>query len=148
MLGLGLLLGHMVGDYLLQNDWIAAKKTKYSLPCVIHCLLYTAGVFSVCYHFQLPWEFYLAVAVLHFPVDRFGLPRRLMLWVGNENFVAPPFAPWSVIIVDNALHLLVLFWAAMICKHYDEFSFVNFGLSCSAVTAAFLFFRFSRHQVR
>jgi len=39
-----LLLGHLVGDYLLQNNWMALNK-KRSLPAAsAHCAIWTASV--------------------------------------------------------------------------------------------------------
>lgn len=113
MIGLGIFLGHCLGDFILQNDWMAAKKTKYTLPCLVHCLFYTLGMFLVLWpHFSLPWLFYLIVFATHFPIDRFRLARRMMTWTGQENFASGPFAPWSVIIVDNTMHLLIAYETA------------------------------------
>lgn len=39
-----MLLGHLVGDYLLQNDWMALNKKNNAIICSIHCLLYTISV--------------------------------------------------------------------------------------------------------
>lgn len=36
------LLGHLFGDYLFQNTWMALGKKNRILPCFIHCLIYTA----------------------------------------------------------------------------------------------------------
>jgi hypothetical protein len=35
------LLAHLVGDYLLQSDWMANNKTKRSWPALVHALLYS-----------------------------------------------------------------------------------------------------------
>ena len=40
-----LLFGHLVGDYLLQNKWIAMNKSGNTFKCFIHCIIYT---FCVC----------------------------------------------------------------------------------------------------
>ena len=39
-----LLVGHLVGDYLLQNSWMAYNKKVNDLPCLAHCVVYTAAV--------------------------------------------------------------------------------------------------------
>lgn len=31
------LVGHLVGDYLLQNDYMALNKKKSSFHCMVHC---------------------------------------------------------------------------------------------------------------
>jgi hypothetical protein len=34
------ILAHFIGDYLLQNDWMAQNKKKSNLACTIHVGLY------------------------------------------------------------------------------------------------------------
>ncbi len=111
MLDLGLLCGHLVGDYIFQDDWQAANKTKNSLTCLVHCYLYTLAILAFCW--SLPWWFYLSVGVIHFPIDRFRLARKLMSY-RHEAFASGAFAPWSIIVVDNTLHLVTLFWLAQL----------------------------------
>lgn len=38
------LIGHLVGDYLLQNDWMAAGKKKSPFICCIHALIWSVTV--------------------------------------------------------------------------------------------------------
>lgn len=38
------LVGHLVGDYLIQNDWMALNKKQSSLHCAVHCGLWTLSV--------------------------------------------------------------------------------------------------------
>lgn len=33
-------LAHMVGDYLIQSDWMAQEKTKRWWPAIAHALTY------------------------------------------------------------------------------------------------------------
>lgn len=35
------LLCHLVGDYILQSDWMATKKTESSWPAIVHAVTYT-----------------------------------------------------------------------------------------------------------
>ena len=44
-----LFVGHMVGDWLLQNDWMArGKKTgMFALPGLVHYSIYTAVTVSL-----------------------------------------------------------------------------------------------------
>jgi hypothetical protein len=117
MIGFGLLIGHLAGDYILQNDWQAANKIKPGwrglLACVVHCLLYGFAIWVFAHHW-LPWYGAAAVAILHFPVDRFRLARHWMQLVGQAQFATGPLAPWSVVVVDNVIHLLVLYTAALV----------------------------------
>lgn len=113
MIPFGLLVGHLVGDYLVQNDWMAQNKTKRHLPCLVHCVLYTLSVW-VCTLFVFPvWA--LAVTFgTHFLMDRYRLARRFMSISGQESFAAGPLSPWSIIAVDNTIHLLTL-WVILLC---------------------------------
>ena len=38
-----LLVGHLVGDYILQTSWMQ-KKTKEWLPLIVHSMVYTVTV--------------------------------------------------------------------------------------------------------
>ena len=41
---INLLFGHLVGDFLLQNKWMALSKGNNSWRCLVHCIVYTASV--------------------------------------------------------------------------------------------------------
>lgn len=71
----------------------------------MHCFLYTMCIAS-CTGWPL-----LALAVvfaLHFAQDRTGFVRWWMHTAGQDAFAEPPLAPWSIIVVDNVMHLVVL----------------------------------------
>lgn len=109
MEGFGLLLGHLIGDYVVQNDYMATNKTKSSWVCLSHCLMYSAAVWW-CACWWMPWWGIWVVCLAHFPVDRWRLARWWMVNVsGQEAFATGPLSPWSVIVVDNTIHLIVLF---------------------------------------
>jgi hypothetical protein len=112
MESLALLVGHLVGDYVFQNDWMASKKTTNSLACASHCAAYTLAVLFCGFWFLSPLAI-VAVGVLHFPVDRWRLARRFMTLNGQEAFATGPLSPWSVVVVDNTIHLVVLLLAGM-----------------------------------
>ena len=107
-IGFSLLCGHLVGDYLFQNDWQALHKRNNTVRCLIHCALYTFAVWL----FTFSWITPLGLAicfVAHFLFDRFGLARRYMSLVGQEQFATGPCSPWSIIVVDNTFHILTLY---------------------------------------
>ena len=130
MTGFFLLLGHLLGDYVFQNDWMASNKTKplcwgerYEagkrttayreellghLTCTVHCLLYTLVVWA-CSFWWMPWWGLVACFLIHWPVDRFRLAGWWMKNVsGQTAFATGPLSPWSIILVDNVFHLLTL----------------------------------------
>ena len=114
------ILLHLIGDYLLQSDWMAHNKTRDHFPAAMHALAYS-----------LPFQFLLtpsvaAMAVIagtHFFIDRYRL-ARYVVWL--KNCMAPWIVPWAacsttgyppdkptwmavwlLIIADNILHLVV-----------------------------------------
>lgn len=98
-------IGHLIGDYLLQNDWMALNKKSRSWPCAVHCFLWTASVMACT---MWPWWIFHALFITHFIQDRTDIVRWLMVHKGQEKFAQPPMAPWSIVVVDNVLHLVVL----------------------------------------
>lgn len=102
------IIGHLVGDYLVQNDWLANGKKKSSLICAAHCLLWTLAVMTFA---GLQWDHLWVFAVLfvtHFIQDRGPLVRKYMHLMGQDGFAGPPLGPWSIIAVDNVWHLVTL----------------------------------------
>lgn len=120
MLGYWLICAHLVGDYILQSDWMATQKTKSPWPCAAHALCYT-----IPFAFVMPtWQPLLFVAATHFIIDHWRLARYvcwgknilgpksfMYTWEGNEATGFRPETPsfmavWLMIITDNAMHML------------------------------------------
>jgi hypothetical protein len=101
------LMGHLIGDYLLQNDWMALNKKKASFPCTVHCLIW-----SLCVLLCARWPLWTlpVLFITHFAQDRTNIVVWLMNHKGQKQFAQPPMAPWSIIVVDNVLHMTVV-WA-------------------------------------
>lgn len=75
---------HLIGDYLLQNDWMAQNKTKHWLPCAVHCILYTIPFIIVLgngYHI-------LIIFGTHYFIDRY---RLAVYWIQlvNSTIITP-----------------------------------------------------------
>lgn len=96
---------HLIGDYLLQNDWMAlnkkAKGGKGWLACFIHCLLYSLPFLLIASPLQV-----LFIFATHFIIDRWFFIKWYMNTVGQTNFAKPPTGPWSIFFVDNTFHLI------------------------------------------
>ena len=60
-----LILCHFVGDYVLQNDFIAKTKGKNAYHLFIHCLLYILP-FYICFGFN---EGLIYLFVMHLIID-------------------------------------------------------------------------------
>jgi hypothetical protein len=87
-----LLLGHLVGDYLLQNEWMALTKSRNTLEgwisALVHCLLYTFAVCLIMWNFH--WIWIVVVFLTHFPIDKFSLAEKYMHYIkgkGMKDFV-------------------------------------------------------------
>lgn len=113
MLGFDLLVGHLVGDYILQNDWQALNKKRSSFHCLVHCLLYTLAV-AACSLFSVSMVGLLVVFATHFAIDRTQLVSWWMGAVGQAGF-RDNLKPWSSIVVDNVMHIVVLWFVAHWC---------------------------------
>ena len=61
---------HFVGDYLLQNDWMAAEKTKNSGVALAH-----AGIYSMPFFLLAPSFWWLLIFGTHFFIDRYRLAQ-------------------------------------------------------------------------
>jgi hypothetical protein len=127
---LGILLAHLVGDYLLQSDWMAAEKAKRWWPAWAHALTY--GLPHLAVTRSIPA---LAVIVVtHAVIDHYRLARHVC-WAKNQ--LAPTgyrspwaectatgypagkpvwLATWLMIIADNTIHLAInaatVYWLA------------------------------------
>lgn len=101
------LVGHLVGDYLLQNDWMALNKKTSTFHCVIHCVIWTA-----CVVLAAAWPLWTVVPlfVTHFIQDRTNIITWWMDTVGQKKFRTGACAPWSSIAVDNTFHILTIWF--------------------------------------
>lgn len=108
------LLIHLVGDYVIQNDWMALNKKKRNwigeLACQIHCITY-----SLPFLFVGSWFSVLLIYASHYLLDRTNIASWLialkngMSDIKNFGFTHDrPFAIsiWLNIFFDNTLHLV------------------------------------------
>lgn len=105
---MGWFIGHLAGDYLLQNDWMASGKKRSHFVCAVHVTIYTAAVLVFSGWWSQWWWTIPAVAVPHFLIDRWGFVAWWMTTVRQPFFMEPPMSPWSRIAVDNSWHMVCL----------------------------------------
>ena len=94
--------------------------THSPLPCLVHVTLYTLASF-VAVEFanfaagaeMWPVWAWLVIAVTHWFMDRYRLAVKWMDVVGQRGF-REHMSPWSVIIVDNSIHLLTAWIVALV----------------------------------
>lgn len=106
-----LLLGHLVGDWLLQNDWMARGKQQRFInnEILVHCLLYTGTValtlwFATRHHATTPpYLTILAIIFLsHWLIDAGSLAGHWVHWFRQSKTL------FVRIMVDQTMHLVVL----------------------------------------
>lgn len=103
--------GHLIGDFIFQEDLQAKHKTSNTLWCLVHVGIYTCCVVGLLGLFDphwFNWKWVLIIAVPHFFIDRFRLSRQWMR-LAQEQFATGPMSPWSIIVVDQVFHFVSLF---------------------------------------
>jgi hypothetical protein len=69
------LVAHAIGDYLLQNNWMARRKTGSFLAAMVHACAYTVPFPLLCS--EASWWAGQAILWSHAVIDRWGLGRKL-----------------------------------------------------------------------
>lgn len=84
------ILCHMIGDYLLQSDWMAQRKTKSWVAANVHALTYTSPFAVMLWLQGMPWGQMWPMLTLiecgHFLIDHMRLARYVCYL---KNFLAP-----------------------------------------------------------
>lgn len=78
----GIIIAHLVGDYLLQSDWMALEKTKKNTAALAHVLTYTLPFVVL----TTSWKALGFILATHFIIDRWRL-ARYVCWA--KNWLAP-----------------------------------------------------------
>lgn len=84
------LLVHILGDYVLQSDYMAMNKSKRSWPCLVHVFIYTACFLLL----TTSWKALLVIGGVHFILDRWHTPLKRLIWLKNHlgpGFKGVPF---------------------------------------------------------
>jgi hypothetical protein len=114
-------IAHLVGDYLLQSDWMATEKQNSWWPSIVHGAFYTLPFLLLTLN---PWA-WLIIGGTHSIIDHYGFAKRIV-WAKNlispRRFWRPwkectrngypPERPvhltdWLTIITDNTLHIII-----------------------------------------
>jgi hypothetical protein len=110
-----LLIGHLVGDWLLQNDWMAQGKRRSwrGGPLLVHCAIYAAVITGIGVAFapqQLEGgnlaRLLLVAFGSHWLIDGFDLAAHWS-WRMRQSSL-----PAVRIMNDQTMHVLVLAWMA------------------------------------
>ncbi len=113
------LLCHLIGDYVLQNHWMANRKTSSFFVAAVHGLFYSIPfLFLGISPAQWLVSTWTHVLIDHYRIAKLwvdfwgvGTPGKVMKLFGSrieQPSEAPPFlGVWLLIIVDNTLHLCI-----------------------------------------
>jgi hypothetical protein len=95
---LGPFVAHLIGDFILQNDWMARRKKDSSWVCLVHVVVYMLP-FLLC---ALNWWQLLAIAAQHFAQDRSAF---ILWWMRVWKRVHPDHRKGIALFVDQAFHI-------------------------------------------
>jgi hypothetical protein len=120
------LLGHLVGDYLLQTKHMALTKSapgwQGAVTCTVHVVIYTTAV-GAFWRTAQPLVI-LAVAAPHWLIDRYSLATWWLRLIRGRTFEGAmratehrefdiAFTAIVYTVTDNTMHLLCL-WAVIV----------------------------------
>lgn len=115
------ILAHLVGDYIIQNQWMADNKQARWWPAIVHGITYTIPFLLI----TRSWLALLVVTGTHVLIDHWRLAKHLSWltnqlaprasrpsWEDSKATGFPPHVPvwmavWLMIITDNTLHILI-----------------------------------------
>lgn len=108
------LLAHLIGDYVLQSEWMALNKTKRSWPAIVHVFFYTL---PFCFLTNNVFALIL-IAGTHFLIDRFSIAKKIgkfrdyicpiKMWFVQKEDNKPIWLDfWLTVIIDNTMHLVI-----------------------------------------
>lgn len=102
-----LLVGHLIGDYLLQTRWMAENKAKKWLPLLVHSFVYTLSIALVAY---IGFGGLSIYSILFIFLSHVFLDRRTFVswWAENIMGAKAKEVAWLKIAADQAFHITVL----------------------------------------
>lgn len=106
-----LLIGHLIGDYLLQTNKQALKKTEEWIPLILHCVVYTVTLSILAYFLDglFNWTMSFIIFITHIFIDR---GQFVKWWAkrikGIKDLDQSPIR--SVLMaIDQTFHIIVIF---------------------------------------
>lgn len=109
---LAMFLAHLVGDYILQTNYIAAWKSRSLLGVTIHCLIVYAVTWLFALPFQPAWYVVPLIGIAHYLIDA-------------GQFLAKPKLPaLARFSLDQIAHAIVIVGTLLIAGYID-LSYLN-----------------------
>ena len=125
---IAMLLAHLVGDYILQWNSLAAWKAREMRGVIFHCLI----VLLVTWLFILPinpswWPWALYIGVMHFIIDAVQLKVKM------------PISPLARFSFDQLAHFAVII-SALSFSGYIDLAYVGMNIQSSLQSDRLLLF--------
>ena len=125
---IAMFLAHIVGDYILQWNSLAAWKAREMRGVTVHCII----VLFVALAFVLPidpnwWPWVLFIGIMHFLIDAVQLKVRV------------PFSPLARFTLDQFAHFAVIV-VALAAGGYLDLGYVGLNMQMSLQSDRLLLF--------
>lgn len=101
-----LFIGHLIGDFLFQTEWMAVNKEKKWLALILHSCIYTFSIVVVAAALMKMLT-YLSISIIflsHIFLDR----RTFVNWWASTVMHIEKENGWLKIVIDQIFHLLIL----------------------------------------
>ena len=127
-----LILGHLIGDYVLQNKWMALNKSGNTFKCAIHCSIYTLAVIATTWSINHSIGWVILIFLSHFVIDRWSLADKWLRLINgrsltdylingkkdipkdidieNYHILRGSFTSLVYAVVDNTFHILIMYY--------------------------------------
>lgn len=103
------ILAHFIGDFLLQNDWMAVGKKKSSWICTIHVSLYMTPFLLT----DLNLMSLILIAIQHWIQDRTKFVAWWCKTMGSFQVeLKLNSLPWGHFVVDQVFHFIWIWFIA------------------------------------
>lgn len=106
MINLPWILAHFIGDFVIQNDWMAINKKKSTFVCSVHVITYMLPFLLVS---LTPLQF-LLIGVQHFIQDRSNFIKWYCKVTNKFQDEKGLHLPWGHFIVDNVFHVIWMYF--------------------------------------
>ena len=124
-----MILGHFIGDFLLQNDWMGDQKKKHEglgwYACLVHCCFYTLAVCTTMWNFDIMWV--CLVFLSHVFIDKYAVVEWYSQLIGSrsiekflndeENQEYTPHIGLRAgvtilvyVVKDNTFHIMIMYY--------------------------------------
>lgn len=112
MFNISYILAHFIGDFLLQNDWMAVGKKKNSFICTVHVTLYILPFFLT----ELSLLQISLIYIQHWIQDRTTFIKWwCSITKSFQSELEKDSLPWGHFIVDQIFHFI---WMWIVVSYF------------------------------